>query len=61
MQDKFKGKYRIKSNRLKVWDYSRDAIYFITTVTKNRECNLGRIVNGEMILSDFGRILKPNG
>ena len=55
---KFKGKYRIESNRLKGWDYSSEAMYFITIVTQNRECNLGKIVNGKMILSDFGKIIK---
>ncbi|HPY82161.1 MAG TPA: hypothetical protein PLU45_02275, partial [Bacteroidales bacterium] len=54
----FKGKYRIESNRLKGWDYSSEAMYFITIVTQNRECNLGKIVNGKMILSDFGKIIK---
>jgi REP element-mobilizing transposase RayT len=39
------------------WDYSGNGIYFITTVTQNRECNLGRINNGEMIFSDFGKIV----
>ncbi|MFA5432597.1 MAG: transposase [Candidatus Paceibacterota bacterium] len=56
--DKFKGKYRIESNRLKGWNYSSDAKYFITLVTQNRECNLGNIVNGEMILSDIGKIIE---
>jgi len=56
--EKFKGKYRIESNRLKGWDYSSDAKYFITLVTQNRECNLGNIVNGEMVLSDFGKIIE---
>ena len=55
---KFKGKYRIESNRLKAWDYSSDALYFITLVTQNRDCNLGNIVNSEMILSDFGKIIE---
>jgi hypothetical protein len=39
------------------WDYSGNGIYFITLVTHNRECNLGEIVNGEMILSAFGKIV----
>jgi REP element-mobilizing transposase RayT len=56
--DKFKGKYRIASNRLKGWDYSSEAMYFITLVTQNRECNLGYIENEKMILSDFGKIME---
>jgi REP element-mobilizing transposase RayT len=56
--DKFKGKYNIKSNRLIDWDYSSNAMYFITIVTQNRECNLGSIENEEMVLSDFGKIIE---
>jgi len=56
--DKFKGKYRIKSHRKPNWDYSNRGYYFITLVTQNRECNLGKIVDGKMILSDFGKIIK---
>ena len=54
---KFRNKYRIESNRLKGWDYAGNGIYFITLVTKNRECNLGHIENGRMVLSDFGKIV----
>jgi len=43
--DKFRGKYRIQSNRMPGWDYAGDGIYFITLVTQNRECNLGKIFN----------------
>ncbi|MFW6248509.1 MAG: transposase [Bacteroidota bacterium] len=55
--DKFRNKYRIKSYRMPQWDYSGNGMYFITLVTQNRECNLGEIVNGEMILSAFGKIV----
>ncbi len=56
--DKFKGKYRTESNRLKGWDYVGKGIYFITIVTQNRECNLGYIENNKMFLPDFGKIVK---
>jgi len=39
------------------WDYSGNGIYFITLVTQNRECNLGKIVNEEKILSSYGKIV----
>jgi REP element-mobilizing transposase RayT len=39
------------------WDYSGNGIYFITMVTQNRECNLGKIVDGEIILSEYGEIV----
>ncbi|MDZ7899853.1 MAG: transposase [Arcicella sp.] len=56
--DKFKNKYRIASHRKPNWDYSADALYFLTICTQNRECNLGEIINNEMILSDFGKIVE---
>ena len=40
------------------WDYSNSGLYFITLVIHNRNCILGEIVNGEMILSNFGVIVK---
>ena len=56
--DKFKNKYRTQSHRKPNWDYSANALYFLTIVTQNRECNLGTIANNEMILSDFGKIVE---
>ena len=37
--------FRTKSRRLPCWDYSGIGYYFITLVTQNRECNLGKIVS----------------
>ncbi len=51
---KFKNKYRIPSNRLKNWDYSNNAAYFITICTQNREHYFGEIKNGEMHLNELG-------
>ncbi|HET8885552.1 MAG TPA: hypothetical protein VFM70_04275 [Salinimicrobium sp.] len=58
MPEKFKGKYRIESTRLKHWDYGWNASYFITICTKNRECFFGNVMNGEMILNDVGQIVE---
>ena len=55
---KFKNKYRIESHRRPNWDYSANALYFLTIVTQHRVCNLGEIENNEMILSDFGNIVE---
>ncbi len=55
---KFQNKYRIESHRKPNWDYSADALYFLTMVTQNRECNLGEIENETMNLSDFGKIVE---
>ncbi len=54
--DKYKNKYRIESNRMPGWDYSRNGYYFVTFIIQNFECLLGKIENDKMIFSDFGRI-----
>lgn len=54
----FKNKYRTESNRLKNWDYSSNAIYFITLVTQNRKCIFGTIKDDKMILNDNGKIIE---
>jgi len=56
--EKFGGKYRIESNRAKFWDYSSPADYFITICVSGRECILGDIIDGEMILSEYGKIVE---
>ena len=60
--DKFQNKYRIPSNRKPNWDYSANGIYFLTIVTQNRECNLGKIVEthgrASLQLYDFGNIVE---
>ena len=54
----FKGKYRIESIRLPGYDYSQPGAYFITIVTHNRQCSFGNIVDGEMMLNEFGELVK---
>ena len=54
----FKNKYQIDSKRLKNWDYSSEAIYFITLVTQNRECIFGEIKDEKMILNNNGQIIE---
>ena len=56
MSELFKNKYRIHSIRLPGWDYRSPGGYFVTICTKNRECWFGKIHDGEMILSDMGKI-----
>ena len=58
MNKLFKNKYRIKSIRLKDWDYSSNGYYYITICTKNRKCVLGNVVNGKMGLSQIGEIVQ---
>jgi putative transposase len=45
-----------QSIRLKGYDYSQAGAYFITICTKNRLHHFGEVQNGEMILSEFGKI-----
>ena len=45
-----------KSTRLKGYDYSKTALYFITICTKGRECFFGNIIDEKMILNDVGKI-----
>ena len=47
-----------RSIRLKNYDYSQAGAYFVTTVTRTRACVFGEVVNGEMQLNDFGRIVQ---
>ncbi len=56
MSELFKNKYRIQSSRLPGWDYRNAGGYFVTICTQNRECWFGEIRNGEMLLSDIGKI-----
>jgi REP element-mobilizing transposase RayT len=47
-----------RSIRLRGYDYSREGLYFITICTQNRECLFGEIGNGEMMLNEYGEIVK---
>jgi REP element-mobilizing transposase RayT len=44
--------------RLSGYDYASDGAYFITIVTHDREALFGSVVDGEMVLNDFGRIVE---
>lgn len=57
MAEKYKGKYRIESNRLRGWDYSRNGHYFLTIVTAGRQIFFGNVNNGEMVLNEIGQIV----
>ena len=53
----YRGKYRIKSIRLREWDYSADGYYFITICTKDRIEWFGEIKNEMMGLNEIGCIV----
>lgn len=56
--DKYKNKYRISSHRKPNWDYSADGYYFLTICTAKMKCILGTIIDGEIRLSVFGKIVE---
>ncbi len=49
---------RRKLNRLNGYDYAEVGVYFITICTKNRECLFGDVINREIVLNEFGKIVE---
>jgi putative transposase len=47
-------KHHRRSIRLKGFDYSRSAVYFVTICVQNRECLFGTISQHKMLLNDAG-------
>jgi REP element-mobilizing transposase RayT len=47
-------KHHRRSIRLPQYDYSQSGVYFVTICTHEHECMLGEIVDGVMILHDWG-------
>jgi REP element-mobilizing transposase RayT len=63
--EKFQGKYRITSARLRNWNYASNGMYFVTLCTKNKENYFGQIIKPEinkehfeMRLSEIGKIVE---
>ncbi|MDH4222848.1 MAG: transposase [candidate division Zixibacteria bacterium] len=52
------NKQRRRSIRLKDYDYSQAGRYFVTICTQNCECIFGKVVNGNMRLNKFGRVVE---
>ena len=47
-----------RSIRLKGYDYSQAGAYFITICAHNRECLFGEIVDEEMVLNEYGKLVE---
>lgn len=47
-----------KRQRLSCFDYSEDWYYFVTICTKNKQEFFWEIIDGEMVLNEFGEIAK---
>jgi REP element-mobilizing transposase RayT len=45
-----------RSIRLREYDYSQSGAYFVTICTRERECLLGQIEHGQVVLSEAGEI-----
>ena len=54
----YKNKFRVRSSRLKDWDYSTPWWYYVTICTKDMKCWLGKVENGKMVLNDLGKIVE---
>lgn len=54
----FDGAQGRHSIRLKGYDYSSEGGYYVTIVTRGRECLFGKIIDGEMHLSKYGEIIQ---
>jgi putative transposase len=53
----FQNKYRVESARLPNWDYSTPGYYFVTICAYNHRCIFGDIVNDNMRLNEYGKIV----
>ncbi|MEN8242103.1 MAG: transposase [Chloroflexota bacterium] len=51
-------KHHRKTTRLRGYDYRQAGFYFVTICTNIRICCLGEVVDGEMVLSGSGRIVR---
>jgi putative transposase len=54
--DKFQGRFRIASTRLKDWDYSSAGWYFVTICTRNQKPFFGEVFEDKVELSSLGEI-----
>jgi putative transposase len=55
---KKKAEHHRRSIRLKGYDYAQPGGYFVTIVTNQRECLFGEIIDKEMRLNPYGRVVE---
>src|SRR5690349_16229722 len=46
-----------RSIRLRGYDYAQAGAYFVTAVAQGRECLFGEVVDGQMILNEWGQVV----
>jgi len=51
-------KHHRRSIRLKGYDYSKPGAYYVTICVHDRECLFGDIMDGEMHLNAYGKIVQ---
>ena len=54
----FRNRFRVKSARMRLWDYGNPGLYFITICTQDMKPWMGNVVEGEVRLSDCGIIVE---
>ena len=54
----YQNEFRVESTRLREYDYSSSGAYFVTVCTKNHEALFGSIINGSMVFSEIGVLVK---
>jgi hypothetical protein len=54
------GVRRRRSLRFDGYDYSLEGAYFVTMITHQRECLFGEVINGDVVLSQFGEVVNSN-
>jgi REP element-mobilizing transposase RayT len=50
-------KHQRRSIRLKDYDYSQAGAYFITICTYNKKCMFGKVLDQEMQLNEYGKVV----
>ena len=51
------NKSRVNSLRLQTYNYGENGAYFVTVMIHNREAILGDVVEGQMILNKYGKLV----
>ncbi|MDR2694376.1 MAG: hypothetical protein LBB74_09225 [Chitinispirillales bacterium] len=46
-----------RSIRLKGYDYSQAGFYFVTVCVQDRKCLFGKVIDGWMVLNEYGQIV----
>lgn len=54
----FNNKYRVKSARLKHWNYANSGMYFVTICTDDKIRYFGEIIDEKIVLNRLGKFAK---